>query len=521
MAQVPGLWLFIVSAAILSGLLVYGVRNGGTILGRAFLFLITSAFIWTVAFILELSTLSLSGKLLFARIQFVGIVALPIAWLHLALVHTGRTLHRVLWSLILAVGVGTLVFVLFVPLPNLFWGSPSLVQLGKRFASMDYDYGPLFTLVLMPYTMILILISMGLLVNLLVRSHSVYRSQTLLILIGTLLPLSVNVLYLVGITPLQHVNYASATLSVTGLLFGYALFRYRYLDLYPLARDMIVEQLPDAVLVLNGNQVIIDANRMAKTLFPSTRELIGLDYSVFEKSFLEDTLLDVMVGTERKRADDPIPINGRLFDISKDQVEVTYGQGNYTVVMFHDVTEREELYQRIEELGRRDPLTGVLNRRELTSRIDEIARDAAKDGSPLSIFMLDIDGFKEVNDTYGHKAGDIALETFAKILYKGIQPTDFVGRYGGDEFVITAPDTAEEDVIALAQRIREEVVSRVLDVGSGSFRMKVSIGVVTFRFSKDFSSTDPSSKLLSEADAALYSAKREGKNRVVAIKCSL
>jgi GGDEF domain-containing protein len=73
----------------------------------------------------------------------------------------------------------------------------------------------------------------------------------------------------------------------------------------------------------------------------------------------------------------------------------------------------------------------------------------------------------------------------------------------------------------LAQRIREEVVSRVLDVGSGSFRMKVSIGVVTFRFSKDFSSTDPSSKLLSEADAALYSAKREGKNRVVAIKCSL
>lgn len=460
---------------------------------------------------MELVSVTLEAKLLFARIQFIGIASLPIAWLHFALVYTGRHLHRSFWVAILGTTAVVLFYVLFVPLPNIFWGHPSLVDLGDRLITVDYDYGPLFYRVLMPLTNLQILGSLGLLVHLWAQRHVVYTRQTSLIIVGTIIPLVTNILYVFGITPVPHMNYSSAMLSITGMVFGYALFKYQYLELYPLARDVTFEQMNDAVLVVNDKHLIIDANRRAEQLFSDPVELVGSDFG----AMLHADVLDGMEGMENGRSEEAIAIRGKLYDVTYNRVEGRQGHGSCTVVLFHDVTERENLHRKIEELGRRDPLTGVYNRRELIAHIEKFYEHAFLEHLPLSIIMLDIDEFKDINDTYGHETGDRALEIFAKILYRSIQPNDIVGRYGGDEFVIVSMGSEPDQAALLAETIREQVSLRIIPTSQGSFSLKVSLGVKTFFFDDSTRMTDPATGLLSEVDKVLYRAKGEGKDRVV------
>ncbi len=484
-------------------------------LGQAFVFLLGCAWLWTVAFILEMVVPTLALKLLFARIQFIGIVTLPIAWLHLSLVHTGGRLHPLLWAIIGSVAATILLFIWVVPMPNPFWGEPSLVLLKGGQFSVDYDYGPLFTRILMPFTHLLILSSLGLLFHLLFQPHVVYKRQTSLIIIGTLIPLVVNILYLFKLTPVTNINFSSATLSITGLLYGYALFKYHYLDWFPVARDVIFEHMSDAVLVLNEQGIIIDANNSARALASDPLNLIGQYYHGVKVLYLEEVDHDGTQDFEVAQDGNPFRIEERLFHVTFGHVNAPRGHGRYTIVLYHDVTEREKLHEQIAEMGRRDPLTGVFNRRELLLHIEQFSKEAFDTHVPLSLLMLDIDGFKRINDTYGHEAGDRALEVFAKTLFRNIQVSDIVGRYGGDEFIIASLGMDEEAARQLAERIRVQVASLVLASRLGNFTLEVSLGAKTYRFSDSQESIDPLSVMLAEVDSALYIAKREGKNRVV------
>ena len=198
------------SAAILLLVCVYGLRMRYSPIGRAFLLLSGSALLWTVAFVCELLAQTLELKMLFARIQFIGIVTLPLAWLHLALVHTGRRLHKIVWIVIFTIAFATLICILFVPTPNIFWGVPSLIEVGDSSLAVDYDYGPMFTLLLMPFTNFMVISALGLLVHLMVQPHVMYKRQTALIIVATLIPLIMNILYLFGITPIPHINFATS-----------------------------------------------------------------------------------------------------------------------------------------------------------------------------------------------------------------------------------------------------------------------------------------------------------------------
>lgn len=514
MARIPGSWTFLASSIVLTIVLIYGLRKRNTPLGRVFILLISCALLWTVAFLFELRTPTLAMKLLFARIQFIGIALIPFAWLQLSLLLSGRRMPRMFWLLSWSLSGIVLAFIWFVPTPNLFWANPSLVPVRELFLTVDYDYGPLFTMVLMPLVNIMILSSLGLLVHLLVQPHPMYRRQTLLIIVGTLIPLMVNLLYIFGITPVPHLNYSTSTLSITGVLTGYALFKYRYLELYPLARDIIFEQMHDAVFVFNARGTVIDANQAARQIVGVGKDSVGVGYRDIQAFQNTLPILEGMFEGNVSRSVTPQEIGGRLFDISVSSVADKQGQGRCAFCILHDVTEREELYKRIEELGTRDPLTGAYNRGRLISTIDEKYHEACASKLPLSLAMLDIDSFKQINDTYGHEAGDRALETFAKLMFRCIQPTDIIGRYGGDEFVIISIAADETEIVALAEHIREQVSSRVVQTHTGSFSIRVSIGVKTFRFTDATVLPDPATKLLSEVDTALYVAKRAGKDRI-------
>ncbi|WP_052486933.1 GGDEF domain-containing protein [Gordoniibacillus kamchatkensis] len=159
------------------------------------------------------------------------------------------------------------------------------------------------------------------------------------------------------------------------------------------------------------------------------------------------------------------------------------------------------------EEASRDFLTKLYNVRTFERVFPGLTERLAKEGKPLSVAFLDIDFFKKVNDTYGHGAGDIVLRRVAEALARLTRWNDFVGRYGGEEFIIVLPDCPREEALHVAERIRAYVQDMPIAVEKETIRITVSIGIATF--------PDVNSDLLVEAaDKALYEAKRSGRNRV-------
>jgi len=161
-----------------------------------------------------------------------------------------------------------------------------------------------------------------------------------------------------------------------------------------------------------------------------------------------------------------------------------------------------------------DALTGLFNRRHMQAVLADERRRAQRYGHPLSVIMLDVDGFKSYNDTYGHVQGDVLLKMLAGILQRGVRSVDSVGRFGGEEFIVIMPETPSEEAYQTAERLRLAVARTIFpgfadDPALAVFKT-ISLGVATF---PDI--TNDTQALVTLADNALYRAKRGGRNQTV------
>jgi two-component system cell cycle response regulator len=165
------------------------------------------------------------------------------------------------------------------------------------------------------------------------------------------------------------------------------------------------------------------------------------------------------------------------------------------------------------ELAVTDPLTGLYNRRYMESHIATLVEQATARGKPLTVLVLDIDYFKSVNDTYGHDAGDDVLREFSLRLKKSIRGIDLACRYGGEEFVVVMPDTDMAVASAVAERLRRGIATEPfpLSRSARAVDVTISIGIASL-----LAPNDTAAEILKRADLALYRAKRDGRNRVVA-----
>lgn len=155
-----------------------------------------------------------------------------------------------------------------------------------------------------------------------------------------------------------------------------------------------------------------------------------------------------------------------------------------------------------------DALTGIHNRRWMFEAFPRALLRCRGNRRPVSIMLVDIDFFKQVNDTHGHQVGDDALRAVAKCMTKGLRPFDLLVRYGGEEFAVLLPDTDHEKAMILSERLRGIVADTTIQIGEISLHLTISIGVASTR------NDEPLEELLEEADRALYRAKGLGRNRV-------
>lgn len=158
-----------------------------------------------------------------------------------------------------------------------------------------------------------------------------------------------------------------------------------------------------------------------------------------------------------------------------------------------------------------DSLTGISNRRGMDEKLANAIKTANKDRSELSIIVVDIDHFKLINDNFGHTVGDKVLKYIASVMQRNLRATDFIARFGGEEFVIILPETNQAGAIQVAEHIRHAVSSKKLTVGNKDQsigKITVSLGVAQHKFLEE------QDALIERADHCMYAAKHAGRNRV-------
>lgn len=179
------------------------------------------------------------------------------------------------------------------------------------------------------------------------------------------------------------------------------------------------------------------------------------------------------------------------------------------VAQFTLEAKRIMLYERVEEMAITDGLTKAFAKRHIQERLDEEFDRSSRHGFDLSFLMVDIDYFKNYNDTYGHLVGDAALKDIVMILKANTREVDMVGRFGGEEFCVILPETKKKEAQIVAERIREVVEGHKFRAYDESTSMTVSIGIAIYP-----EHAEDAGSLIENADRALYAAKKSGRNQV-------
>lgn len=182
--------------------------------------------------------------------------------------------------------------------------------------------------------------------------------------------------------------------------------------------------------------------------------------------------------------------------------------------MRHQKLQLTQALEKIQQTANYDELTGAANRRHMLQLIQYESQRSDRSANPLLVAMLDIDYFKRINDTYGHQAGDVALQKFTKTVQEKIRVTDTLARWGGEEYLILLTETELDVGLICLERVRAAVAADVVKFAGSWISLTVSIGVTRYQPGEAFEKT------LTRADEALYAAKAQGRNQIVCLQQS-
>jgi diguanylate cyclase (GGDEF)-like protein/PAS domain S-box-containing protein len=279
----------------------------------------------------------------------------------------------------------------------------------------------------------------------------------------------------------------------------------------------IIEAEPECVKVLALDGKVLQMNRAGLDIVEADTEeqVVGRPFGDLlapeYRAAFDEFNAGVGRGDTASLEFEIVGLKGRRRWVDTRAVPMRDAAGNITGVLgvSRDMTARKKAEQELEQLAQTDFLTGVANRRHFLMLAEQELSRTQRYGGPLSVFMIDVDHFKNVNDTHGHQVGDQVLETLGRVCRQAMRDIDIVGRLGGEEFGVVLPQTDHGAALEAAERLRRAVLDAKVALEHGlPLSITISIGVATLG--------DPTTNidtLLSQADQALYAAKDSGRNR--------
>ena len=464
----------------------------------------------------------MSAKVKYAKLEYLGISTAALLTYLFVSVYSGqrRQKSRLGFALLWIVPVVVFLLALTNEHHQLIWShiAPSSTDAS---APLVYTLGPAAVLlvaynyVLMAYTVLIALRSAR-------HAQRVFHRQAALIAVAIALPLAGSIVYLFRLGPSPGIDLLPLTLTISGGLVYLAVFRFRFLDLVPVARATLVESMVDGVLVLDARNRIVDSNPAAQRLLSvAGQQLTGIGVrDVLGDASILRTALDAVssVGVEMcSPSDERVHLEVQVVPLS------ARGAVGGTLLVLRDVTAKwlveEELraqldrnvalQEKLREEAIRDSLTGTFNRRMLQEAVAREVALARRDDTSVGLIVIDLDHFKVINDRHGHQAGDSVLQAVAALLQSGTRASDVVCRYGGEEFVVIMPRATTSDAIRRAEQWRRGVESLRIEYEGACLQVTLSAGVAAFP-----ATGSDMDDVFRAADRALFEAKRAGRNQV-------
>jgi diguanylate cyclase (GGDEF)-like protein/PAS domain S-box-containing protein len=467
---------------------------------------------WLVFNTLELTTQTIQTTLLFARLTYLPVAALPPLWITFALVYSGRRKWLTLpgYALFWVIPALTSVLTLTNDAHRLIWRAYDFLPLPGVMPFWVVEYGPFFWVhVIFSYS--LLLIGSLILIERYSKSFRLYRTQAFWLVFASLMPTLFNAVYVLRLIPGQTKDYTSIGFALAGLLIMQTIFRYQLFDLKPVPRDTVVDFMSDGMLVLDPRDRIIDSNRAARRIIGDAHgDLIGRPVTECLPDWQR------LIGQMKTGADciENLAVHGkngmRYFDVRITPYAAGSHRSGGRLVLMQDITERQRMMHELEELAHTDPLISMFNRRHFFDLARKEIERSRRSGKPVAIILIDLDHFKQINDTYGHPAGDQVLQHVAERCQAALRFEDILARYGGEEFIVLLPEAEIDQAEMVAERLRHAVEANPFSLCDESILITISLGVAGTPAGKDSTIEE----LLSLADSALYCSKQLGRNRV-------
>lgn len=494
--------------------------------GLSLIGLLGAMLVWTVAYAVEAMVVGIPVKVFFGTLGYPGALSVPVFFFLFCVEYT----QSERWA----------------PAPRwLLWVVPTLCVLAAVTNSLHgelwthfvlepgnilvYEHGPVFLLV-MGYSYLLLALGILVLLSAFRRHDQSYRGQFVATLFLAVFPILGSIAYVAGLSPFPGQDPAPVAFALTAVGLAWMLLRQGLLTVVPIAQDSVLQNLHDAVLVLDAAGRVAMANEaFFRWLGIHGRTLVGEPAGeVLAPWPLLMATIDSVRDNHEVFIDHPV---ARHVDVRRTVVEDGRGRVRGHVLVMRDVNElrvtalqlreaNEQLSAQLvtirgleaglREQALRDPLTGLYNRRYLEETIGRELARAGREQMPLSLMMIDLDHFKQVNDEYGHAAGDQVLRWLGDMLLAKLRPGDIACRYGGEEFVVIMPGASVDIALERAEELRASFTPLV-SAASGNRHTGVTLSAGLAVYPADATTAG---ELRRCADVALYAAKRAGRNRV-------
>lgn len=507
--QTVSIYLFVATIMVVL-CAAYAMAKGRT--GQARVFAVTCVLIgiYLFGYLLELNSSTMEQMLFWGHVQYFGLPFYPSTWLVLAIhANSKEHTHIKYWQLSCILFIPFLAFLVRQTnsFHHLFYSSAEIfVSQGNKMLLLHK--GPLYISYII-YLGILLVLS----VFLFTRASLINRRTAkvnFLMIAASIIPF-IGLLLIIVNPKGSYLDFTALLLPISVALIALALFRFDFLNIKGLARDAIFEQSQDVMILLDKKLRIRDFNVQAQNLFTE------LSPSAFNQP-IEKVLNGYPAVIKTIHTDEQHilrkMISGQDLYFESRRLSIQNNQGDLVghLISLMNITEKRQAQENLNRLASTDGLTGLFNRTHFMMLADMSFAQAQRTKQNHTIGVMDLDHFKEINDTYGHAAGDMVLENIGQLLRESFRNADISGRLGGDEFIVLLTGVDIRQASMAAERFREKVFESSVLYEQQTIKATISVGLADIT-----ESDDNLNDVIKRADLAVYQAKYSGRNRIVTL----